>query len=218
MKKFAIGCLLLLVIGGIGAGIAGYYFVYRPARAYVASVAKLQVIPELNKEVNNKSAFVPPETGDLTNQQVGRFIAIQDAMLADLGPRIEELDQKYRTLSRLADEEGRRDASIGEALSALRDLAGIVVDAKRAQVAALNQHGSSLAEYEWVQQQVYRAAGVPMVGAFKQVIKDVSEGRAPDVEGMMNEPVRESSEKNRELIEPHLDKLRERIGLAFFGL
>ena len=48
-------------------------------------------------------------------------------------------------------------------LSAYRDMAHALIDAKRAQVEALNDVGLSLDEYRWIRSEAYRALGIPLV-------------------------------------------------------
>jgi len=57
----------------------------------------------------------------------------------------------------------QRELTFAEFTSVLSDLSGIYMDARRAQVDALNVHKFSDAEYTWVRNRVYEAAGMVMV-------------------------------------------------------
>ena len=76
MKKIVLGCgivvLLLAIVGGAGM----YYFVYRPAKAFVSSMAQLGEVVDLDKQVSNRQAFAAPDDGTLTAAHVQRFEAL----------------------------------------------------------------------------------------------------------------------------------------------
>ncbi len=217
MKKFVFGCLFLLLLCAIGAGVASYYFIYRPARSYMANVAQLRVIPELNEQILNKAPYAPPATGELEAAMVDRFLATQQTVQAGLGARLDALGAKYQSLQKLSGETGETP-SVSEFFEALKDLSGLIVEAKRAQVAALNERHYSLEEYEWTRRQIYQAAGIPIDGTLEQIIRDASAGKPPDFKRVIEgEPV-EVPEKNKELVAPHAKELIERSALAFFGL
>ena len=217
MKKWAIGCgLALLIVVVLGVGL-GYWFVYRPARAYIASFQQLGQIVELNKSISNTSAFTAPDRGELTETMVARFVKVQEEVQAKLGSRTEMLKAKYDLIER-AQKGENRSASFVEVLGAVKDLAGLIVEAKRAQVEALNQAQFSLDEYQWVRQQVYAAAGMALseidlqnfAGAIKSGQREVEIKKA-EVEG-------EVPEHNKELVKPYASKLQEWVSLSFFGL
>ena len=218
MKKFLIGCLALVVVLGIGGAIGGYYFVYRPIRAYAAEFAKLKEIPELNQQVRKTAAFIPAADNGLTSDGVERFIRAQRAIQVKLGPRLDELRAKYRTFDQSQGSEHK--PSFSELTGALKDLAGLIVEAKRAQVEALNQNDFSLAEYDWTRHRVYEAAGIPVDASFEKAMHDIGQGKqveqAPTSPGP--EPEATVPANNRTLVAPHVKELGERVALAFFGL
>jgi hypothetical protein len=216
MKKLALGCLGVLVLVTItGAGL-GYYFVYRPAKSYVTSFAQLQEIPKLHEQIRNKTRFTPPAGGELTPALLDRYLQAQDALHARLGARLDELDRKYKAL----DADGGGEPSFTEGLGALRDLGDLVLEAKRAQVEVLNQYSFSLAEYDWVRGSAYAAAGLPFGGSFAEIIDSASRGETAVRPGMDDRDtgVPDVPATNAQLVAPHVEKLRERVALAFFGL
>jgi hypothetical protein len=217
MKKWVFGCLGLLVLAGVAAGVGGYYFVYRPARDYMASFAQLKVVPQLDREVKNQEAFVAPAGGELTAAEVDRFLRVQAALRKSLGARLEELQAKYHTLQPNAGGEGHHP-SFGEIMGALKDLSGLYVDAKRAQVDALNTEGFSLAEYDWARGCIYQAASIPVDTGLRDAIHALASGQKPDLSKTTNDASVVVPEKNRELVAPHVEELAQSAGLAFFGL
>jgi len=217
MKKWVFGCLALFIVVAVAGGFGGYYFIYKPAREYyLATVSQLKVVPDLNAQVANKAAFIPPADGVLTRSSLERFVRAQQMVHTRMGARLKELETKYKSLS--GPEGPAKQPSPTEVLSALKDIAGLYVDAKRAQVDALNAEGLSLAEYEWTRGRVYEALGLPIDTTLQQIIRDVSAGKAPDIESITKGPSVPVPEKNRELVQPFAKELTEGAPLAFFAL
>lgn len=221
MKKFAIGCLVILVLGAILVAVSGY-FLYRAAsplledaRAYVSRMGELG---ELEKQITNTAAHVPPTSGELTDAQMQRFARVQESVRKALGQRFDEIEAKYQHLR--GSSESQAQPSITEMLGALGDIANVFVQARRYQVSALNEENFSQEEYSWVRDRVFQAAGleVTRVVDFKKLEEAVRDGtgiesiRAPDI-ATPNVP-----EKNQALVKPYMDRMDEWIPLAFFGL
>ena len=73
---------------------------------------------------------------------------------------------------------------MAEAVGAYRDLFGIIAEAKKAQVDALNAQGFSVDEYTWVKTRVYEAAGVTVTGVdFREMAGKLQSG---DVDALRN--------------------------------
>jgi hypothetical protein len=159
----------------------------------------------------------PPDTGELTEDQVARFVKVQESMESRLGARNAELKAEYDQLERQQKDETRQP-SFTEALGALKDLTGIIVDAKKAQVDALNANSFSLDEYAWVRGQVYAAGGL----AFSEM--DFRKLASSAQSGSREVPMTEVGgggdvpEANKALVKPYADKLQQWVTLAFFGL
>jgi len=214
MKKVILGCLGVLVLATIGAGIAGYVFVYKPAKSYVASFTQLQEFPRLNAEIRNKTSFTPPASGELTADLVGRYVKAQASIEGRLGARLKELDAKYKAL----EQANHGKPGFTDGLTALKDLGALLMDAKRAQVAALNDERFSLEEYEWVRERVYAAAGIPLSGNFEQLIEKATSGEDAGEDSTVEALTDEVPEINKRLVAPHVEKLRQAAALAFFGM
>jgi hypothetical protein len=219
MKKWVFGCLgLFIVVAGVGAFLA-YKFVYQPLRDYARSYTQLVTeVPKLNEQIENRAPFTPPATNVLSKTSVDRFVQAQQTIHAQMGARLQELEAKYKDLDERFRNSGERP-SFGEGVAALKDLMGLFVDAKEAQVAALNAQGFSLAEYEWTRSRVYEALGLPIDTTVQQLIREASAGKMPDFKAISEkseaEPV---PERNRELVQPHAQQLTEGAALAFFAL
>ena len=215
MKKILIGCLVLLCLVGVGAAVASY-MVYRKVSSTMAGFAELGSIPALERSVRNQSPFVPPASGELTERQVSRLVQVQQAVRSRLGERAGEFERKYRTL--LA-KDSATVFDVPELVSAYRDLATTYVDAKRAQVEALNDAGVSLEEYRWVRGRSYAALGMPMMDFdVSRIVEDLKNGRTPTPPPTALQLGPAGSAATQKLVEGHRKVLEQNAGMAFFGL
>jgi hypothetical protein len=213
MKKFAIGCLIVFAVLVVVGGILGYFFIWRP---FVVPFRALSQLPAIERQVTNTSSFTAPENGELTEELVGRFVKVQEAMEKNLGPTFAQLKTKYDAMDKTIKSENRQ-ASAMEGVTALKDLSTIIVQGKRAQVEALNAAGFSLEEYAWVRGQVYAAAGIPLAQLnFTDMAKAAREGGTDFVKPAPE--VTDVPERNKELVAPYAAKLKEWAALGFFGL
>jgi len=221
MKKFAIGCLiafaLLLVVGGVGLYFA-YDRLIKPGIEMAGSFKELGKLADIEKQVRNTAPFTVPDNGELTQKMVDRFVRVQRQVEAKLGARMAQIKTKYDQLDRTLSGE-KRQASFTQIAGGLKDLATILVEAKSTQVEALNQAAFSVKEYEWVREQVYAAVGIAAVGL--DLKKMAAEAQAGNIKGF-SPPERESvgdvPKRNKELVKPYEQKLKEWAPLAFFGL
>ena len=146
MKKLAIGCLVvfaLVVVVGAGVGFYGYY----KFKSTIAGFAELGQVSDLEAGVKIKTPFVIPDSHELTAAQVDRLVQVQARVRARLGASGEAMQRNYKTLL------DKKDATVTDLpalISAYKDMAHALVDAKRAQVEALNDLGLSLGEYRWI--------------------------------------------------------------------
>jgi len=233
-KKIALGCAVVLLVALVAGGVAFYHFVYKPGKEmfvagkeYVESLSGLGEVVELEEEVDDRSAYAPPESGELEAEQVERFLAVQRTVRDDLGTRWDDLTRKYESRP-----EGR-EPTLQEVLGFWGDLTETAKAAKRAQVEALNEQGYSSDEYRWVKRQVYAAAGAEALAVdLSQVVEAVQEGRFDDLREMAErygrggegedvvggEPPDWVPRRNVELVEPHRDELRRAAPLALLGV
>lgn len=219
MKKGLTGCLIVFVLLAVGGGIGFYYYVYKPfVGDYVGGFMEMAQVRELNDDIQDKTAYTPPADGELSPDQVDRFLGVQDQIRGDLSKELEKLKAKYEQIE-VEIEQAGRDANYREMLSAWSDVTDLVVEAKRAQVAALNRQGFSLDEYEWVKQEVYRAAGmqVPTMG-MRDILRAVQDGSGPEAIQVDPDASNAVPAHNRELVKAHGEQLEEMAALAWFGL
>lgn len=218
MKKIAIGCGVIAIVALIAAAVATY-FVVSKVQSTVAEFTVLGEIPEIERGVRNTDAFTPPATGELTEAQVARFVTVQDQVRSLVGTRFAEFEAKYKDLSERMNRDRGSVFDAPAVIGAYRDLAQTFVEAKRAQVTALNAAGLSLDEYRWIRSQAYAALGVPISDFdLSRLIEDIKEGREPQRPGGGVAVGPSGPEANKALVEPHRKSLEANAALPFFGL
>lgn len=221
MKKLLVGCLIVLVIALIGFGVAGYY-AYRLARPMIESAGdymdRAREMARLGDRVANKSPFEPPKNGELSKAQVERFLAVQARVHDELGDRWSAIEAKSAEIREKTKD--NKDLTFAEFTGVFSDLANIYVEARRAQVNALNIHKFSDAEYSWVRMRVYEAAGVEIAGGidmskFEELARETSQRTKVTMPDL---PRPEVPEANIALVKPHLATVKAFLPLAFLGL
>ena len=216
MKKFAIGCgIVLLVVGLAGAGAA--YYLYRQVSSTVAQFAELGQIPDLERSVRNRAPYTPPVSEELTESQIEKLVQVQAEVRRRIGERMKDFQAKYKTLAE------KNDATIVDAPALMRaysDLAATWLDAKRGQIEALNAAGLSLDEYRWIRDQAYRALGQPFVDLdIAKIVDEARRGITSETAGQLRGAIGPSGpQSNRALIERFKKQLEENLALASFGL
>jgi hypothetical protein len=215
MKKLAIGCAVLLLVGVVGAAGASYY-TYRKVSSTFAGFAELGSLPEIERSVRNQRAYQPARAGEPSAAQVERLLDVQAAVRTRLGVRASEIEHHYQ---RLLAKDRATVVDVPDIVSAYRDLAGAYLDGKRAQVDALNRAGLSLDEYRWIRSRAYGALGISLLDVdVSRILEDVKAGRRPAVPATRMEAAPSASPQLRARVEPHRKALESNIGLAFFGL
>ncbi len=216
-KKIVLGCLgvgvLVIVVGG--------YFVYTLLiKPVTESMNVLKDIHEANVRIVDRTHYQPPATGEMTEEQVERFVAVQSTIRQGLEDRFAEFQQKYEELGEDWED---RDPSVREIMDAWGGIVKLYRDAKRIQVDALNSEDFSLEEYRFVQRSFYDALGYEIF-AFNvdQVAKAASEGDFDFDLGEFEEERKryydEVPEKNRELVAPYTESADTWIIFAWWGL
>ena len=222
MKKILFGCLVVLVIAVTAFGVATYY-AYRWARPMLQSTGdyldRAREMTRLGEEVRNREPFTAPQNGELTAAQIERFIAVQTRVQDELGTRWAEIEKKAQEITRKT-EQDRSALTFAEFTTVFSDLAGIYLEARRAQVRALNVQRFSDAEFSWVRLRVYEAAGMHVasgidLSSIERIARESAEKgnvTLPDV------PKPNVPQANIELVKPHLAKLKQWLPMAVLGL
>jgi hypothetical protein len=221
VKKLAAGCLVVVVIGVVALGVA-LYFGYRTFSPMIDGATTVleqaKAAAAESDRLENKTRYVAPASGELTEAQVRRLLAVHDRTRSSLGPKWAELQtQAYRFQQQAKTD--ARELSFPELVAMVRSLGSIIVEARRANVDALNAEQFSSSEYTWVTLRAYEAAGLEAVEGI-----DWSEIQAAIKDGADRVGVREPRvpepdipERNRELVRPHLDALKAWLPLTVLG-
>jgi hypothetical protein len=215
MKKLAIGCAVLMLVGMVGAAGASYYAYHKVSSAFT-QFAELGSLPEIERAVKNQRPYEPPATGEPSAAQIEHLLEVQGTVRTRLGARADEIEHRYQ---RLLAKDSVTAVDVPELVSAYRDLAAAYMDGKRAQVEALNRLGMSLDEYRWTRSQAYAALDVPFIEIdIPAIIAEVKEGRQPTTRAWDVKGAPSASPAVRRMVEPHRKTLEDNVGLAFFGL
>lgn len=221
MKKILAGCLVVLVIAVCGFAVAGFYAyrvmqpVIQNANSYLDRAAE---ITRLGGDVRNQNAYTPPDNGELTTAQVERFLAVQARVKSDLADRWSEIQKKSEELQARA--KVRQHTNVADFTAVFSDLMSLWVDARKAQVRALNVQRFSDAEYAWVRRRIYEAAGVHLAGGIDMSkIEELARSTSGQSNLTLPEmPTTDVPKANIALVTPHLATLKESLPIAVFGL
>lgn len=221
VRNVVLGCAVVLLLAVVAGSFLFYQFVWKPGREMIASGTEafgtFEELARLEEDVEDRSSYSPSADGLLTAAQVERFLAVQRTVRDDLGPRWQEIEDRYEDA-----ESPAAEPSFTEMLGVWRDLGGIATDAKRRQVEALNEQGFSLAEYQWVREQAYLALGLESLAiGMGEVVTAARDGGIPGVEDLarrQEEADQAVPPENRALVEPHREELAEWAPLALLGM
>ena len=225
-RSLVIGCLVIVLVVGVAVGV-GLFFVWnsdtvqggldiaRGGVDAIANVKKLEEVSELDRQIDSDPDFSPPADDELTAEQVERYVAVMEAVRASTEGRLHSASERYDSLAG-----PERDASPSQVAESLGELAEIVVEAKRVQVAALEEQGFSREEYSWVKRQIYLALGFGDMSKmdFSDLVEAAREGRVEEMGDLaQGSGERAVPEVNAALVEPHEEELRKWIGYALLG-
>jgi hypothetical protein len=216
MKKLAIGCgtvLVALFVIAVGVG----YYAYFKVSSTLTQFAEFAKVPDIEREVRAKGPFTPPSSGELTASQIDRLMQVQKRVRDRLGENAAAFERTYRSL---AQKKEATAADVPALMSAYRDLAAMWLDAKRTQVAALNDANLSLDEYRWIRSAAYQAIGAPFVDVdFARIAADAKAGVQTAAPGSFEGAFRGAAPPaNQKLVAKFKKQLEDSLGLASFGL
>jgi hypothetical protein len=215
MKKLAIGCAGIVVLVGVAIAGIGYYG-YLKVKSTVAQFAELRQIPDIERGIKIQTVFTVPASGELTEKQVERLMLVERRVHERLGQDFAAMERNYKSLT------DKKEATITDLpalMSAYKDMAAAWMNAKRAQVEALNEAGLSLSEFRWIRNEAYRTLGVPFVDLdFGRIAGQAQRGQtaeAPIVGGAFGGT---GTAANLKLVERYRKELEKYVPLASFGL
>jgi len=217
MKKLSIGCGIVVLLIGAAIVVFGYYG-YMKVKSTVTQLAELGQVRDIERGVKVQTAFVVPASGELTAAQVDKLLKVTTHVRDRLNADLTTFQRTYKSL---ADKKEATAADLPALLSAYRDLAKDWLNAKRAQVEALNEVGLSLDEYRWIRSSAYAALDIPFMDVdFGRIAEQVK-----NAGGQVNATVLvggafsgKGPASNLKLVEKYRKQLEDYIPLASFGL
>jgi len=224
MKKLAIGCLIAgVVIGAVIVGVAYYAYVkvgstVSQMSSTVTQLAELGKVHDIERGVKVQRPFVVPASGELTAAQVDKLMKVTTRVHERLNKDLALFERTYKSL---AEKKEATAADLPALMSAYRDLAVDWLNAKRAQVDALNEVGLSLDEYRWIRSTAYGALDIPFMDVdfariADQVKNDAGQSNATVIVG--GAFAGKGPASNLKLVEKYRKQLEEYVPLASFGL
>jgi hypothetical protein len=206
LRNILLGCLVVFVLVlGVG-GFLVYRFIYQPLRSAAAKVMEFETLTKLNDEIRNRTDFTAPEGNLLTQEDIDRFMKVQQGMRENLQGAVTQLEQNYKDI----ESQGQLQ-NIRELFTSYTDLFNLILESKRVQVQQLNEQGFSLLEYQWVKEQILGAADLPVTGFDLSQIMNEGAATAQQVLG-------DIPQQNKELLEPYGEMLEQNLVFSFFGL
>jgi hypothetical protein len=212
-RKIVIGCLIAFGVTAVAATIGLYWFVYRPASELFSSFGQISEVAKMDEDIRNQNSFSPPEGNLLTQDQMDRFIRVQEYIESSLGTRVEELKAKYEHFN----QQGEQTPGLADMVGVFRDLGGLLREAKQSQVEGLNREDFSKEEYRWVRQQVYASLGANIANLNLERIAEAIQTQNPEILTQKPE-VGSVPEANRELVRPHEEQLMRGVAWIWLGL
>ena len=203
--RWLVGCFAVLLVLALIVGGLVWWFLIRPAQKLLGGLSNLAQLEELDKGIRNTSPYTPPDNREVSSQQLERLLSVESAVKTQVGDQLGALDVRYRQQGEI------NPQNFGGALEGLGDLFKVLVDAKKAQVAALNAQNFSKNEYNWVRDQTFQAlsqvTGQPFTG-FTSLEGGTPQIYTPSV----------PSSANVEAVRPHQNELIESLPMHVFGL
>ncbi len=198
MKKALGGCLVVALLLLVVGGGATWWFVLRPAwnagSHFISAAGQFADLAKMDGQVRQRGDFSPPADGRISDQDLSRFIAVQQGIQSRVGSNLVTIQDKYQQLAKEASAEGKTPA-VTDFLNAYGDIFSLIRDAKQAEIDGINQQGLSLAEYRWMRSRV----------------------QAELIQGRMNQdPAKAGDLAPR--IEPHRELLEQTVVMGMLGL
>ena len=214
MKKAIIGVVVIILVV-LGALFVRSYLRVRPMLSIISARSRIVIGQKLAVGIANTSPIIRANGNDLTEDQVGRFRAVEERVEEAIGTEYQAFEAHASYLQRVNSENGRITAL--DVLKGFRDIGSRYVKARQAQVAALNDARFSKEEYEWVRARVYAAAGRDLTHLSLDSILETPEltTRAKVVQEHLLDTV---PAVNRKRVQPLLSKIERWRVLAFFEL
>jgi hypothetical protein len=206
-KGLLIGAVsFVLLMGACGAGF--YFAIYKP---YASPMMAMSISHALDQQLSEKD-FTKPGSGEVTTEQLRRFIAVEEAVETRIGDGRSALVEQQAVLER-AGKAG--DVVLDAALGAFGAVKPMLMDAKPRQIEIMTRERFSKREFEWVRDQLYRAAGINLT---RVDVSDLFAGAPEPAIRVRALSPQEVPAANQTLVGPIVARLEAWRAFAFFGL
>lgn len=214
MKKAIVGILLILVIV-FGALFTRAYLRVRPMLPVVSARGRIAIAQRLEADIVNKAPFTRAHGEELSDDQVTRFLAIEERVDAAIAADYAAFQSHATHLEAMRAQD--LPVTALDVLRGFAPLGGRFLKARQAQVSGLNDARFSKDEYDWVKAHVYAAAGRDLSHlSLQSIVED------PDLTirvRIVQEHLLDSTPgSNRRLVASHLSKIERWRAFAFFDL
>jgi len=184
MKKVllgvGIGCGVLVLLGIIGVGVAGYWAKQKLGGVMEAS-QKVQAQQQELAELESSYPFTPPDEGEVLELQEARlsdYLAIRESAL----PIYQDFEHKSDEINK-EHEQGKGPGDIGAAMKAGSMLMTLMTDMRAAYISGLKQHRMSPSEFQSITHAIYNT----YTGAAMQELKKATAAQREPLEQMLSE-------------------------------
>lgn len=227
-KGKLIGCLAVVLLLGVLAMGAAYWFVLRPmwnaGAGFVDGARDWASAMDLGEGIGNDAAFAAPADGRLTQAQVDAFVRVQSSVAAAMGDDLAALAERARAVQGAPTDLG----SLQDIATAYGEVSALFSRFKQAQATAVNAEGLSRQEYSWVRRQALAALpllvevgplpqlpSLPEIPGVPELPKLPELPELPGQPGSASEPEALAAARyNAELLRPHLDLLQKTLTLG----
>jgi hypothetical protein len=199
--------VLVLLVGGCSTFF--YFRVYKP---FGSPIMAMTISKALEDGQLKTKDFVKPGSGELTADQVRRFVAVEEAVETGAAGGRALLVEQQGVIEK-ADAAG--ELNMMKSLPPFGAIKDVLMKAKPLQIQAMNREHFSKREFEWVREQLYSAADVRLTRADTS---DITSGAPEPTVRVRVFTAREIPPANQALARPIAAKLEHWRAFAFFGL
>ncbi|HBD18997.1 MAG TPA: hypothetical protein DC063_02105 [Arenimonas sp.] len=210
-KKLLTGCLVVLLLAVIAAGLA-WQFVLRPmwqaGGGLVEGAREWASAVDLGDDIVNQAAFDAPSDGKLTSAQVDAFVRVQSVVAREMGGDLALMGRRAQAAA-AERASGAAEPSLQDVGRAYQELSGLLSRWRIAQAAGVNEVGLSREEYAWVRRQALAALPLLVELPATPALPGLPSMAAPDP---LDEQAMAAARHNAALLRPHLPLLEKTLG------
>ncbi|MBW8311817.1 MAG: hypothetical protein K0M64_07235 [Rhizobium sp.] len=210
-KKLLTGCLVVLLLAVVAAGLA-WQFVLRPmwqaSGGLVEGAREWASAVDLGDDIVNQAAYAAPPDGKLTPAQVDAFVRVQSVVAREMGGDLALMGRRAQAAA-AERANGAAEPSLQDVGKAYQELSGLLSRWRMAQAVGVNEVGLSREEYAWVRRQALAALPLLVELPATPALPGLPAMAAPDPR---DEQAMAAARHNAALLRPHLPLLEKTLG------